>query len=122
MPATTTDRRLRKCDCAEILGVSRARISQLVRDGHLHPEPDGKVLESELDRCRRCEPINWQIPCLKSGRRSAAVERERREQLAWFNVELALRDYWGLSSAQWREVSRRLYAAMQANGLPLPGQ
>ena len=116
---SSTDRRLRKCDCAVALGVSRPRISQLIRDGHLHPEPDGMVLESELDRCRRCEPINWQPPFMKSGRRSPAAEQERRDARRWLQVELQLQPYWGLSAGQWREVAGRLHEAMKAAGLPI---
>jgi len=121
MPTTTTaNRLLRKCDCADALGVSRARISQLIRDGHLHPEPDGRVLESELDRCRRCEPINWQAKFMKSGRRSAATEQARSHARRWVAVEAQLQDYWPLSAGQWQEVAQQLFAAMKAAGLRLP--
>ena len=61
-----------KRDAAALLGVSPARVSQLIRDGHLRPEPDGSVTPAEVDRCRRCEPINWQMACARSGRRPAA--------------------------------------------------
>jgi len=119
MPATT-DRRLLKREVAELLGVTPARVSQLVRDGHLRPEADGRILESEVDRCRRCEPIRWQMPCLKSGRRSAAKEQALADARRWVAVEVALNGYWSLSAAQWQEVAQRLFPAMKAAGLRLP--
>jgi len=71
-PTLHTATAMLKKDAAAVLGVTPARVSQLIRDGHLHPEPDGSVTAAEVDRCRRQEPISWQMPCLKSGRRPAA--------------------------------------------------
>lgn len=56
---------------AMLLGVSPARVSQLIRDGHLHPEEDGNLTYEEVERCRCQEPIAWQMACARSGRRPA---------------------------------------------------
>jgi len=55
---------LRKSDAAVVLGVSRSRITQLIRNGHLHPRPDGLITAEEVDRCRRQE-VAWQLPGMK---------------------------------------------------------
>ena len=57
---------LRKCDAALVLGVTRSRISQLIKAGHLQPRPDGLITVAEVDRCRRCEPIGWQPDFIKA--------------------------------------------------------
>lgn len=61
-----------KKEAAALLGVTPARVSQLIAKGHLHPEPDGTISAAEVDRCRRREPINWQPPYMRSGRRPAS--------------------------------------------------
>ena len=61
-----------KKEAAALLGVSPARVSQLIAKGHLHPEPDGSISPTEVERCRRREPINWQPPYIRSGRRPAS--------------------------------------------------
>jgi hypothetical protein len=57
---------LRKVDAAVALGVTRPRISQLIRNGQLQPRPDGLITAEEVDRCRRCEPIAWQPDYMKT--------------------------------------------------------
>ena len=59
---------LRKCDAAVVLGVSRSRITQLIRNGHLRPRPDGLVTAAEVDRCRRQE-VAWQPDYMKTNYR-----------------------------------------------------
>jgi DNA-binding transcriptional regulator YdaS (Cro superfamily) len=70
--STTSRSAMLKKDAAAMLGVSPSRVSQLIRHGHLRPEPDGTITPEEVERCRRQEPIGWQPPYLKSGRRPAA--------------------------------------------------
>ena len=70
--STTSRSAMLKKDAASLLGVSPSRVSQLIRHGHLRPEPDGTITAAEVERCRRQEPIGWQPPYLRSGRRPAA--------------------------------------------------
>jgi hypothetical protein len=75
-----------KRQAAELLGVSPARVSQLIRDGFLTPSPNGSITAAAVEHCRRHAPVAWQIPGAKSGRKSAAqAERERLDQL-WYAV------------------------------------
>ena len=75
-----------KRQAAELLGVTPARVSQLIRDGYLKPSPDGSITAAAVEHCRRHAPIAWQVSGLKSGRRSAAqAERERLDRL-WYAV------------------------------------
>ena len=68
-----------KRQAAELLGVSPARVSQLIRDGYLKPSPDGSITAAAVEHCRRHAPVAWQIPGAKSGRKSTAqAERERK--------------------------------------------
>jgi hypothetical protein len=87
-----------KVQAAELLGITPARVSQLIKDGYLVPEPDGTVTVEEVDRCRRRAPIRWQSPGMRSGRKSKAThERERKDRL-WYAVASKLRGM-GYSSA-----------------------
>jgi hypothetical protein len=75
-----------KRQAAELLGVSPARVSQLIRDGYLTPEPNGSVTAEAVEHCRRHAPIAWQPAGIRSGRRSAAqTERDRLDSL-WYVV------------------------------------
>ena len=97
--------RLLKKEAATVLGVTPARISQLVRDGHLRPGPDGLITPEEVARCRREAPVAWQLPRYKSGRPSDAELKERSAWRAWAQVEGQLaRDGWSLRSDQAREL------------------
>lgn len=55
-----------KREAAELLGVSPARISQLIRDGYLKPTPDGSITTAALEHCRRHAPVAWQVTGAKS--------------------------------------------------------
>jgi hypothetical protein len=105
-----------KRQAAEMLGVTPARVSQLIRDGYLVPEPDGSVTVAEVERCKRNAPVSWQSAGMKSGRKSAAThERERRDSL-WYAVASKLRGQ-GYSSWQYnqvRETWRDFRAAIRA--------
>jgi hypothetical protein len=95
-----------KVKAAEMLGISPARVSQLIKAGHLRPEPDGSISVAEVERCKRQAPVHWQSAGMKSGRKSAAThERERRDSL-WYAVAMRLRGrgYSSWSSAQIRQA------------------
>ena len=80
-----------KKQAAELLGISPARVSQLIRDKHLTPEPDGSISPEAVEHCRRHAPIAWQVPGGKSGRKShAQLERERLDA-CWRSVAAKLR-------------------------------
>ena len=51
-------------EVAELLGVSRPRVAQLVAAGHLRRNAAGKIDPAEVERCKRKEPIAW--PCAVS--------------------------------------------------------
>ena len=71
-----------KKEAAELLGVTPARVSQLIRDGFLKTSHDGSVSAAAVEHCRRHAPVAWQVPGAKSGRRSAEqAQRERMDQL-----------------------------------------
>lgn len=101
-----------KKQAAELLGVTPARVSQLIRDGGLTVEPDGTITPEAVERCRRARP--WQHPEMKSGRRSAAErERERRDHL-WYAVALKMgaKGYEGWQAWHCRETWRDLKACI----------
>ena len=104
MGQSTTGRLLKK-DAATALGITAARVSQLIRDGHLRPDPDGLITPEEVQRCKREAPVAWQLPGYKSGRPSDAELKERSAWRAWAQVEGQLaRDGWSLRSDQAREL------------------
>jgi hypothetical protein len=105
-----------KREAAEMLGITPARVSQLIRDKHLRPDPDGSISVGEVERCRRESAINWQSPGMKSGRKSAAQhERERRDRL-WYAVASKLRGngYSSWSYADVRATWRDFRAAIRS--------
>jgi hypothetical protein len=104
-----------KSKAAAMLGVTPARISQLIKAGHLRPEPDGSITVGEVERCRKEAPVSWQTASMKSGRKSAAQhERERRDSL-WYAVSSKLRGrgYSSWSYAQVRQTWQDVRAAIQ---------
>ena len=104
-----------KKQAAELLGVSPARVSQLVRDQQLRPEPDGTITAAEVERCRREASVSWQTAGMKSGRKSAAqLERERKD-LLWYNIGVKLRGrgYNSWTNAQIREAWRDFRTAIK---------
>ena len=105
-----------KRQAAELLGVSPARVSQLVRDGHLQVEPDGSITREAVEHCRQHAPVAWQHPQMRSGRKSAAqAERERLDAL-WFLVAQKMRiaGYEGWQSWHARDTFRALKACIRA--------
>jgi hypothetical protein len=77
---------LLKKEAATRLGITPTRVSQLIKEGHLFPDENGRISEDELARCRRQAPVAWQTGGAKSGRRSAAqIEAERRRQ-GWVRI------------------------------------
>jgi DNA-binding transcriptional regulator YdaS (Cro superfamily) len=105
-----------KHQAAELLGVSPARVSQLIRDGHLKPSPDGSITAAAVEQCRRHAPIAWQPAGVRSGRRSAAqAERDRLDQL-WYVVatKMAAAGYMGWQARHCRDTFRDLKRCIQA--------
>ena len=104
-----------KSKAAEMLGVSPARVSQLIRDGQLRPEPDGSVSAAEVDRCRREAPVSWQSAGHKSGRKSAAQHERERKDLLWYNIGVKLRGrgYSSWTYAQIRQAWQDFRAAIK---------
>lgn len=105
-----------KRQAAELLGVTPARVSQLIRDGYLKPSPDGSITAAAVEHCRRHAPIAWQVSGLKSGRKSAAqAERERLNRL-WYAVASKLRGqgYKDWQSGQVRQAWHDFRAAIRA--------
>jgi hypothetical protein len=49
-------------EVAELLGVSRPRVAQLLKAGHLRRNAAGRIDPAEVERCKRREPIAWQNP------------------------------------------------------------
>jgi hypothetical protein len=99
-----------KRQAAELLGVSPARVSQLIRDGYLTPEPDGSVTAAAVEHCRCHAPIAWQPAGVRSGRRPAAqAERDRLDQL-WYAVatKMAAAGYKGWQAWHCRDIFRDL--------------
>ena len=68
-------------EVAELLGVSRPRVAQLVKAGHLRRNAAGRIDPDEVERCRRKEPIAWaNPPALPPPARAAApAHRDDRE-------------------------------------------
>jgi hypothetical protein len=103
-----------KSKAAEMLGITPARVSQLIKAGHLRPQADGSITVGEVERCRREAPVSWQSAGMKSGRKSAAQhERERRDSL-WYAVSSKLRGrgYSSWSYAQVRQTWQDFRAAI----------
>ena len=49
-------------EVAELLGVSRPRVAQLVAAGHLRRNAAGRIDPAEVERCRRQAAVAWQNP------------------------------------------------------------
>ena len=105
-----------KKEAAELLGVTPARVSQLIRDGYLKPSPDGSVSAAAVEHCRQHAPVAWQVPGAKSGRRtSAQAERERLDQL-WHAVaaKMAAAGYRDWQAWHCRDTFRALKRCINA--------
>ena len=105
-----------KRQAAESLGVSPARVSQLIRDGYLKPSPDGSITAAAVEHCRQHAPVAWQPAGIRSGRRSAAqAERERLDRL-WYAVasKMVARGYKDWQGMHCRDTYRDLKACISA--------
>jgi transcriptional regulator with XRE-family HTH domain len=60
--ATDEAQGLLQREVAELLGVSRPRVAQLLRSGNLRRNAAGRIDPAEVERCRRQEPIAWANP------------------------------------------------------------
>ena len=78
--ATDEAQGLLQREAAELLGVSRPRVAQLVAAGHLRRNAAGKIDPDEVERCRRKEPIAWQHPPAPAA--PAAAPPAHRDELA----------------------------------------
>lgn len=65
--ATDEAQGLLQREAAELLGVSRPRVAQLVAPGNLRRNAGGKIDVAEIERCKRQEPIAWAHPQAKGG-------------------------------------------------------
>lgn len=103
-----------KKEAASLLGVTPARVSQLIRDGSLKPEADGSVTEAAVEQCRRS--VAWQHPEMKSGRKSAAQHERERRDLLWCSVTSKLRGqgYRDWQYGQVRQTWRDFRTAIRA--------
>ena len=79
--ATDEAQGLLQREVAELLGVSRPRVAQLVAAGQLRRNSAGRIDPAEVERCRRKEPIAWQHPppCQPSPQPPAPAHRDDRE-------------------------------------------
>jgi transcriptional regulator with XRE-family HTH domain len=68
-------------EVAELLGVSRPRVAQLVAAGHLRRNAAGKIDPAEVERCRRKEAIAWQHPPAPPPPAPAAAPAANRDDL-----------------------------------------
>ena len=78
------------------------------------PEAEGSVTEAAVEHCRRS--VAWQVPGMKSGRKSAAQhERELRDSL-WYAVASKLRGqgYKNWQSGQLRQTWRDFRSAIRS--------
>ena len=60
--ATDEAQGLLQREVAELLGVSRPRVAQLLKSGHLRRNASGRIDPAEVERCKRQEPIAWAHP------------------------------------------------------------
>ena len=97
-----------KRQAAELLGVSPARVSQLIRDG--------SITAAAVEHCRQHAPVAWQIPGAKSGRKSAAQAEQERKDRLWRLVaaKMAGKGYQGWQGHHCRVTFRDLKACICA--------
>jgi hypothetical protein len=67
-------------EVAELLGVSRPRVAQLVKAGHLRRNAAGRIDPDEVERCRRKEPIAWANPPALQPQAPAAAPAHRDDR------------------------------------------
>jgi hypothetical protein len=105
-----------KRQAAELLGISPARVSQLIRDGYLNPSPDGSITAAAVEHCRQHAPVAWQVPGAKSGRKSAAQAEREREDRLWRAVAAKMvgKGYQGWQGRHCRDTFRDLKRCIQA--------
>ena len=69
-------------EVAELLGVSRPRVAQLLKAGHLRRNASGKIDPAEVERCKRQEAIAWQHPPAPPPPAPAAAPAHGGDELA----------------------------------------
>ena len=75
------------------------------------PEADGSVTEAAVEQCRRS--VAWQIPGMKSGRRSVAQHELERRNSLWYAVgRLRGQGYRNWQYGQVRQTWRDFRAAI----------
>ena len=118
-PRETASDGLLQREVAELMGISRSRVAQLVGAGHLRRNAEGKITRAEVERCKREEPINWTHPASRGGKPSKEVMRQRMIAERWCWVASAMRrEGWGdLRNDQWRRLFEELSAQMKRHGL-----
>ena len=80
--ATDEAQGLLQREVAELMGLSRPRIAQLVAAGHLRRNAAGKIDLDEVERCKRQEAIAWQHPPAPPPPAPAAAPPANRDDLA----------------------------------------
>ena len=80
--ATDEAQGLLQREVAELLGVSRPRVAQLVAAGQLRRNSAGRIDPAEVERCRRKEAIAWQNPPAPPPPAPAAAPPANRDDLA----------------------------------------
>ena len=80
--ATDEAQGLLQREVAELLGVSRPRVAQLLKSGNLRRNAAGRIDPDEVERCRRKEPIAWQNPPAPPPPAPAAAPPANRDELA----------------------------------------
>ena len=80
--ATDEAQGLLQREVAELLGVSRPRVAQLVAAGQLRRNSAGRIDPAEVERCRRKEAIAWQNPPAPPPPAPAAAPPAHRDELA----------------------------------------
>jgi transcriptional regulator with XRE-family HTH domain len=78
--ATDEAQGLLQREVAKLLGVSRPRVAQLVKAGHLRRNAAGRIDPAEVERCRRKEPIAWANPPALPPQAPAAAPAHRDDQ------------------------------------------
>jgi hypothetical protein len=78
--ATDEAQGLLQREAAALLGVSRPRVAQLVKAGHLRRNAAGRIDPAEVERCRRQEPIAWANPPALPPQAPAAAPAHRDDR------------------------------------------
>ena len=80
--ATDEARGLLQREVAELLGVSRPRVAQLVAAGHLRRNAAGRIDPDEVERCKRQAAVAWANPPALPPQAPAAAPTHGGDELA----------------------------------------